>query len=189
MTSEIKNTRRIAVIGTCGTGKTSFARELSSTLGIPHVELDELHWSENWIEVPTEVFRTRVNERAAHDSWIMDGNYGAVRDVIWSRADTIIWLDYSFFVMFQRLLIRTLIRVLRRTPVWHGNVETFERAISRDSIIWWGISTYSRRQKEYGVRWKSKELQDTKLLRFKEPKQAADWLRQLKGTAGISADC
>jgi hypothetical protein len=87
------------------------------------------------------------------------------------------------------LLIRTLTRILRGTRVWHGNVETFERAVSRDSILWWGISTYSRRKKEYGVRWKSKELQDTKLLRFKEPKQAADWLRQLRRNEGVSADC
>jgi adenylate kinase family enzyme len=189
MTSEMRNSRRIAVIGTCGTGKTALARELSSTLGIPHVELDEVHWSENWVEVSTEVFRADVIAQAAHESWIMDGNYGVVRDVIWNRADTIIWLDYSFLVMLQRLVIRTLIRMLCRTPVWHGNKETFERVISRDSIIWWGISTYSRRKKEYGQLWKSKELQETKLVRFTEPKQAADWLRQLKRNAGVSADC
>lgn len=184
----MKNTRRIVVIGTTGSGKTVFARELSSALGIPHIELDEVFWSENWVEVPTEAFRASVTGLAAQDSWIMDGNYGVVRDVIWSRADTIVWLDYSFLETMKRLLIRTILRILCRTTICHGNQETFERAVSRDSIIWWGISTYSRRIKEYSQLWKIKELQDTMLRRFKEPKQAADWLRQLQNNSGVSAN-
>jgi adenylate kinase family enzyme len=139
--------------------------------------------------LPTEVFRARVSEQVAQDSWIIDGNYGVVRDVIWSSADTIIWLDYPFLVMLQRLLSRSLFRMISRTPVCNGNLETFERVISRDSIIWWGISTYFSRKEKYGRLWESKELQETKLLRFTEPKQAADWLRQLKEDAGVSADC
>jgi adenylate kinase family enzyme len=179
---------RIAIIGTSGAGKTSFSRELSSSLGIPHIELDEYYWSESWVKVPGEQFRSSVNALTAEKSWIMDGNYGVVRDVIWSRADTIVWLDYSFSLTMKRLFIRSILRLICRTRIWHGNMETFGRLFSRDSIIWWGISTYSRRRREFAQLWKSKELQDTELLRFNDPEQATSWLRQLQKGSGRSAN-
>ncbi len=27
------------------------------------------------------------------DSWIVDGNYGRVQQIVWSRADTVVFLD------------------------------------------------------------------------------------------------
>ncbi|WP_423226670.1 AAA family ATPase, partial [Candidatus Amarolinea aalborgensis] len=49
--------QRIVVVGTSGSGKTTLARRLALALGIPHIELDALHWEANWQEAPVEVFR------------------------------------------------------------------------------------------------------------------------------------
>lgn len=52
--------QRIVVVGTSGAGKTTIACQIAARLGLPHVELDELHWDANWNEAPLPVFRTRV---------------------------------------------------------------------------------------------------------------------------------
>src|SRR5437016_1896693 len=80
---------RIVVIGTSGSGKTTQARHLSERLGIPHVELDALHWVPGWTEAPTDALRERVTEALAGDAWLVDGNYSVVRDIVWPRADTV----------------------------------------------------------------------------------------------------
>jgi DNA helicase HerA-like ATPase len=86
--------RRLIVIGTSGAGKTTLAKTLASLLGSPFVELDALHWDPNWTPAPPETFRARVAAATAGERWVVDGGYSAVRDLLWPRADTLIWLDY-----------------------------------------------------------------------------------------------
>ncbi len=88
--------QRINVVGVTGSGKTTLARRLSDRLDIPHVELDALFWGPGWTETPDDVFRERVRQALAGERWVVDGNYSRIRDIIWPRADTIIWLDYSW---------------------------------------------------------------------------------------------
>lgn len=113
--------RRIVVVGTTGSGKTTTARRLAANLGYPHVELDALHWEPNWTPAPVEVFRRRVREVTRAACWVVDGNYSQVRDVLWPAADTIVWLDYALPVIMGRLLRRTARRALPREELWNGN--------------------------------------------------------------------
>ncbi|HET7377987.1 MAG TPA: AAA family ATPase, partial [Anaerolineae bacterium] len=82
---------RIAVIGVTGSGKTTFARNLAQHIDGVHIELDALHWEANWIEAPDEIFRERVEQATQTERWTTDGNYSKVRDIVWGRADTIVW--------------------------------------------------------------------------------------------------
>jgi len=86
--------QRISVVGTSGSGKTTLARQIFQSIDIPHIELDALHHEPNWTEAPIDVFRKRVEQSLSGNSWVVDGNYSKVRDIVWSRADTVIWLDY-----------------------------------------------------------------------------------------------
>ena len=143
------HSQRISVIGTSGCGKTTLARQLCQRLAISHIELDALHWEANWTEVPTNIFRQRVEQSLKRDRWIVDGNYSQVRDIIWSRADTVIWLDYSLLVIMTRLLRRTWRRVVQHEELWNGNHETWILTFSRDSILLWALQTYKKRRQEY----------------------------------------
>src|SRR5919106_628268 len=86
--------RRVNVVGTTASGKTTFARALAARLGVPHVELDALHWEADWQEAPDAVMRHRVRQAVAADAWVVDGNYSAIRDLVWERAEAGNWLDF-----------------------------------------------------------------------------------------------
>jgi adenylate kinase family enzyme len=120
-------------------------------LGVPHIELDAVHWLPNWQPRPTDEFRRLVAEAVAGESWVMDGNYSSTaRDIVWDRATTLIWLNYPFRVVFWRALRRTVLRVANQEELYSGNRETFRQSfLSRESIILWAITTYHRRRREY----------------------------------------
>src|SRR5689334_15179473 len=110
--------RRIVVLGTSGSGKTTLAKELSTSLNIPHIELDAMHWQPNWVSRPRAEMRAMLDSLTARDAWTVDGNYLKVRDVVWPRADTIIWLDYSMTTVFTRCFRRTIGRWWSGEELW-----------------------------------------------------------------------
>ena len=173
--------RRIVVVGSSCCGKTVFARRLAQILGYPCVELDELFWGPQWTPKPDAEFRRLVQAAAAAPRWVADGNYGRVRDVLWSRATTIVWLNYGFPRVLLRALRRTLGRLLTRDPLWHGNRESLRRAfLSRESILLWVISTFDRRRKEFAGLWASGKYPHLSWIELRRPADAEPYLRSLQ---------
>lgn len=171
--------QRISVVGTSGSGKTTLARQLSQCLAIPHVELDALHWGPNWTEVPLALERRRLEQALAGDRWVVDGNCSREHDLIWSRADTVVWLDYQLSVVLRRLLGRTLRRVTTQEELWSGNRETLKQALSRDSILLWVLRTYPKRRKEYPVLLSRPEYTHLKVVHLRSPNTTRTWLESL----------
>jgi adenylate kinase family enzyme len=95
--------RRIIVVGTTSSGKSTLAERLAIELGLDFIELDALHWEPNWVEAPVEVFRSRVKRATQAQAWVVAGNYHVVRDLVWPRAEAVIWPDYSLWAIFWRL--------------------------------------------------------------------------------------
>jgi adenylate kinase family enzyme len=179
---------RIAVVGTTGSGKTTLARALAERLHIPHVELDSLYWGPNWAEATEPVFREWVSAALRGDAWVVDGNYSKVRDIIWGKADTVVWLDYSLPVMLWRLVRRTLRRIILREELWHGNRESWREAFfSRESILWWMLTTYKRRRREYPALLSRPEYAHLTTIRLRSPKDAGRWLRAVKPQGSLAA--
>ena len=141
--------RRVVIIGTPGAGKTTFARALAVKLGAVHTELDALHWHADWTPAPN--FTAQVREALKADCWVVDGNYSEVQPLILDRADSVIWLDYSFGVKLWRLFLRTCRRAFGRETLWNGNTETVRKAFfSRDSIFLWFFKMHPQQRKRYG---------------------------------------
>lgn len=141
---------RVAVVGTSCSGKTTLARKIANSNRIPHIELDAIYWKPNWTPLPVDKFRRAVEVEVAREEWVIDGNYSKVRDIIWSRANHLIWLNLPFARVFFRVVSRTLKRVITKEELFSGNRETFKLAfLDRDSILWWVIRTHHRRKREY----------------------------------------
>lgn len=174
--------KRFIVVGTSGSGKTTLARNIAEKLNIKHIELDSLHWDENWKSTAIEELKERL--RIALDQtdgfWTMDGNYSKLRDMTWQEADTIIWLDYPRWLVYWRIITRTLKRVFLRQELWAGNRETFRIAfLSKDSVILWAHNTYSKRKELYSRLMKSDEYTHINFLHFTSPQQTQKWLMSL----------
>jgi adenylate kinase family enzyme len=167
--------RRIAVIGTACSGKTTLAAHLAQRLDVHHVELDALNWQPNWTQIPLDEFRARVAGALSTDAWVTDGNYSKSRDIVWTRADTIIWLDYSLRVILTRLFKRTLRRVVTREELWNGNRETL-----RGTLLLWALKTYRRRRRETPMWLARPEYQHLTLIHLTSPQAADRWLTQIE---------
>ena len=84
--------KRVAVVGSGGAGKSTFARELGAAIGLPVVHLDEHFWGPGWVETPRDEWRLLQQDLFSSDRWIADGNHGDTLDERFSRADTVVIL-------------------------------------------------------------------------------------------------
>lgn len=143
--------RRVAVFGTTGSGKSWLAERLADRTGLRVVELDALFWGRDWQPATPDLFRHRVECETREEGWIVVGNYGQVRDLVWRPADTLVWLDLPLPVVMGRLLRRTVKRAVTREELWGtGNRETLSNAfLSRNSILLYALRTHRRNRERF----------------------------------------
>lgn len=170
--------RRIVIVGPSGAGKSTLAREIARRDGVPHIEMDALHWKANWTATETDELRLLVEAATTPVAWVLDGNYSKVRAVIWNRADTIIWLDYAFPLVFGRSLKRTLGRVVSGEELWNGNRESWKTLFSRDSILLWVITSYQPIKRATAEALKRPEFAHLQVVHWRSPRQARQWLKR-----------
>jgi adenylate kinase family enzyme len=173
--------RRISVVGSTGSGKTTFARRLAAKLQVSHVELDSLFWDAGWTQVDDDTFRARVDAATAGDAWVADGNYARARDIVLARADTAVWLDLPLGTCLGRILRRTARRARTREELWSGNRESWRRHVGRDSLVWWLVTSYRRKRGEYEKRFMgpAREFPHLAAHRFRNAAEADAWLKSL----------
>jgi len=155
---------------------------------VPCIELDALAWGRDWTLVPVEVFKERVARAVEGEAWVIDGNYGrrGARDLVWPRADTVIWLDPPLRAILPRLFARAVRRIRSREELWPGtgNRETFRNQFaSRDSLFWWALKTHRRRQREWPPILARPEYGHLVVHRFRRREEGAAWLSSVGGPA------
>lgn len=174
--------RRVAVIGTMASGKSTLAAAIAATLGAPHIELDGIRHGPNWAETPDDRIREIVATRLTGDAWVTDGNYRAVRDLIWQQVDTLVWLDYPIAVSLWRVSRRTLSRVIGHRELWNGNRETWRNTVfSRDNHWLWILRSHGKRRCEYAALVAEPAHAHLTVVRLRSPRAAARWLAALSG--------
>jgi len=174
--------KRIVVVGSTSSGKSTLAKRLAEKLGADFIELDALNWEPNWVEASDEVFRARVEAAVRSEVWVTAGNYSAVRELIWPHAQAIIWLDYPFLIVFWRLLTRTIRRVVTRERLFADNIEnpwTHLKLWSQESLFHWLLKTYWRRKREYRLLFAASQNAHLKVWHFKDPRSTEKWLSEL----------
>jgi adenylate kinase family enzyme len=173
---------RVNVIGTSGTGKSTFARKLSEYLGYPHIEMDKIFWGPNWHWPSDDVFFGNLRQALSQDQWVLDGNYTRTIPIKWERIEMVIWLDYSFPLTLFQAVKRALKRSITQEELWEGtgNRESFRKSFfSKDSIILWTIKTHRSVRLKYESYMQDPKYSHIKFIRLKNHREAESFLKQM----------
>jgi adenylate kinase family enzyme len=172
--------RRVSVVGTSGAGKSTLAAELARRLGASCVELDSVYHQAGWVPLPAAEYRARVAEAAAGECWVIDGNYSAVRDIVWARADTVVWLDLPRRTVMRRIIWRTLRRVACRIELWNGNRERWRNFFTVDpqeSVIMWAWTRHATYRARYEAAAADPANAHLRFVRLRRPAAVREFLR------------
>lgn len=134
--------KKILVIGSGGSGKSTFSARLGRLLNIEVIHLDVLYWKPGWVETPKPEWREKVIELLKRETWIIDGNYSGTFDIRFAACDTVIFLDVARSVCLWRVLKRLLLyRIRGRPDMAAGCRERFDPKF----IMWvWRYRTKTR---------------------------------------------
>jgi adenylate kinase family enzyme len=130
--------RRIIVVGSQGSGKTTLALKLGAKLGLPVIHLDVLYWRPGWKPSDVESFRERVGKAIAGDGWIVDGSFsGLAFDLTIARADTLMLIERPRWLCVWRVLWRSAFqRRGQRPDLPDGCPEKFDCDLLRQTWRW-----------------------------------------------------
>lgn len=170
---------RISVVGNSGSGKSTLGRAVAARLGCPYVELDSIFHQPGWVPLPLDEFRARVADVVHADAWVVDGNYSAVRDLVWERADMLIWLDLRRARVMSQLVRRTFRRGLWRTELWNGNRESLRNFVRWDpnaSILRWAWTNHAKYRSRYAAAAEDPAYSHIEFVRLTSRAEIARWL-------------
>lgn len=109
--------KKVVVAGvSAGTGKSTFARQLSEKLLIPVHHLDAYYWKAGWVERDPEEFKAVQQHLVTEETWIIEGNYGSTMDIRLKEADTFIYLELPLRVCVYRALKRWITNYGKTRP-------------------------------------------------------------------------
>jgi energy-coupling factor transporter ATP-binding protein EcfA2 len=177
---------RILVLGRTGSGKTTLARELAAALDVPHVELDSLYFGPDFSTAPLSLLRERTSAAIAADRWVTDGNKRAVRDLVWPRADTAIWLDYSAYVSLWRLAKRARART---SALSAQAAQTGRRAglpkqmLAAARGVLTALRSHRGQRREYPRMFAHPANQHLAVARLRSPRATRQWMARVTEVA------
>ncbi len=179
---------RVAVIGSSGSGKSTFGRALAGACDLARVELDALNWGPGWLDrsnTDPAAFQALVDGAIAGERWVTDGNYRAAMTRILPRATHLVWLDYSRTVVMRRVIRRSFVRAAGQQELWPrtGNREEFRRWLSKEHPIRWAWDTYNRRRLQYEALFADPRMGHVQKHRLRHPREAQPLIARLAAEA------
>lgn len=164
--------KRVSLVGVSGAGKSTVGRQLATSLDVPFVELDAIFHLPDWAELSRDEFRERVGAAVAAPGWVIDGNYSVVRDLVWDRADTVVWLDLPRRLVMRRVILRTIRRAVTREHLWNDNREpltNFYRWDPGQNIIRWAWVRYATYVERYEAAMHDPAYDRLRFVRLRTP--------------------
>jgi len=183
--------RRVSVVGTSGAGKSTLGAALAARLGVDFLELDSVFHQPGWVPLPREEFRERVADAVAAERWVIDGNYSMVRDLVWARADTVVWLDLPKRTVMRQVIWRSFRRAAARVELWNGNRERWRNFFALDkeeSVISWAWQTHATTRAKFEGAMADPENSHLRFVRLTTPAAVRRFLRSAEPSPASGVD-
>lgn len=104
---DIHDYNKIIIIGSGGSGKSIFAKQLGEATGLPVIHLDKEYWQPNWVETLRDEWIEKQKQFISGEKWIIDGNYGGTLELRFAAAELVIFLDINRLVCVYSAARRT----------------------------------------------------------------------------------
>jgi adenylate kinase family enzyme len=165
--------KRIIVIGSPGSGKSTFSGKLARITGIPLIHLDKEFWNYGWVETPKEEWVRKQENIILDGEWIIDGNYGGTLDRRIEKADTIICFQLNRVICILRYFKRVIVNLNKVRPdMPEGCPEHFDFKFMK--YIWNFPKTSGRRNIERLQKSRNKHI-----IIFKKRNDASKYIRSV----------
>lgn len=162
--------KKVVVIGSGGSGKSTFSRQLGEVTGLPVVHLDKLYWHAGWVKTPVDEWQSIVQRELDKPEWIMDGNFGGTRAMRLAACDTVIFLDLPRWLCMYRIVKRTIKYHKGTRP---DMAEGCEERFDPEFLLWvWNYPNSGRRR----VIQELNGLADKEIITLKSRTEVTDFL-------------
>lgn len=143
---------RVLVIGTSGSGKSTFAQRLAERAGIAYHELDLINWRPGWydrhLEEP-DAFLADVDAATSGSDWTISGGYSSTRPIIIPRLTDLVWLDLPHWLVMAQVIRRSVLRAASDQDVFPGCREDWPRLLEPEHPIRWALATHSVKRPKF----------------------------------------
>ncbi len=168
--------KRVLVIGSGGSGKSTFAIQLAERTGLPLIHLDAEFWQPGWVETPKEEWTAKVEQLISEQRWIMDGNFGGTMERRIEACDTVVFLDISRWVCLWRVILRRVRNHGRaRADMTPGCNEKLDW-----SFLWW-ILFYPEQRRRKILKRLAILRPDQRAVVLGNTKEVESFLRSVSG--------
>ncbi len=165
--------KRIIIIGSPGSGKSTLSFKLKEKLGIDIIHLDKIFWRDNWTNISREEFKELLEIELQKEKWIAEGNYSDSIPLRLKYVDTVIFLDFK--------TITCLARVIKRVFKYYGKTrpEMGENCPERfDFVFIKYVLNFNKNNREKLYKLLD-ESQNLKLIVLKNRKEVEVFLNNL----------
>ena len=133
--------KKIAIIGCSGSGKSTLANVLGRKLNINPIDLDTVRFINGFASEkrPYDDFMKDIANIANGKEWIVEGVYYNqkyhIADVLWKKADMVIWLDLPLWLIEYRTWKRSIIRIFKHHTKPSGSPANWKTEFGKDSLL------------------------------------------------------
>ena len=173
---------KINVIGSSGSGKTTFGKRIAKALDMPFIELDAIFWKPGWQQSSDDEFYPKIEAALSQNTWVLDGNYSRSIPIKWRDVDLVVFVDRSFLRTIYQAAKRAVSRIISKEELWEGtgNRESVRNLFSRDSIVLWAIGQYRTARTRYEGYTRDKQFSHIRFVRVSSRNELDQLIEELK---------